>query len=65
VLVNGKYINNYIIFLPSSIKCLRYVGDNLLASGSADYTVKVWDLTTGEVLKTLSGYLKLNPLLFQ
>lgn len=41
----------------SSVLTLKYLGENLLASGSADYTIKIWDLTTGEVQKTLSGHM--------
>jgi WD40 repeat protein len=29
--------------------------DNILVSGNADSTVKVWDITTGQCLQTLSG----------
>lgn len=28
---------------------------NILVSGNADSTVKVWDITTGQCLQTLSG----------
>jgi F-box/WD-40 domain protein 7 len=31
------------------------VKDNILVSGNADSTVKVWDILTGECLKTLEG----------
>lgn len=41
----------------SSVLTLRYVGEYQLASGSSDYTVKIWDISTGEVLKTLSGHM--------
>lgn len=29
--------------------------DNILVSGNADSTVKVWDILTGQCLQTLSG----------
>ena len=29
--------------------------DNILVSGNADSTVKVWDIVTGQCLQTLSG----------
>ena len=29
--------------------------DNILVSGNADSTVKVWDITNGQCLQTLSG----------
>jgi F-box/WD-40 domain protein 7 len=32
--------------------------DNILVSGNADSTVKVWDITTGQCLQTLQGILK-------
>jgi WD40 repeat protein len=30
---------------------------NLLASGSADYTIKIWDLEKGEVIKNFTGHM--------
>ena len=29
--------------------------DNILVSGNADSTVKIWDIITGQCLQTLSG----------
>ena len=29
--------------------------DNILVSGNADSTVKIWDILTGQCLQTLSG----------
>lgn len=37
----------------SSVLSLKYIGDNILASGSSDYTIKLWNLKTGEVMKIL------------
>merc|ERR1711881_499228 len=31
------------------------MGDNILVSGNADSTVKIWDILTGQCLQTLSG----------
>ena len=42
--------------MPSHrVLCVRLRGD-LMATGSADRTVKVWTLSTGECLTTLSGH---------
>jgi WD40 repeat protein len=41
----------------AAVLAIKYLGDNQLASGSSDYTVKIWDITTGDVLKTLSGHM--------
>jgi WD40 repeat protein len=38
------------------VKCLAISADGkTLASGSSDWTVKVWDLTTGNELRTIKG----------
>lgn len=37
--------------------------ENILVSGNADSTVKVWDITTGQCLQTLSGMNLLNTFL--
>ena len=33
-----------------------FVKDNLIISGSGDNTIKIWDMNTGECLKTLKGH---------
>ena len=33
--------------------------DNILVSGNADSTVKIWDILTGQCLQTLSGITRL------
>jgi len=33
----------------SSVLSLKTLGNNFLASGSADYTIKLWDTVTGEI----------------
>lgn len=43
--------------------------DNILVSGNADSTVKIWDIKTGQCLQTLQGEStipagKLYPLLY-
>ena len=39
-----------------SILCLQTLPDNQLASGSADNSIKIWDVLTGECQATLSGH---------
>jgi len=34
---------------------VSFNSNDLLASGSYDRTVKIWDVTTGECIKTLTG----------
>jgi WD40 repeat protein len=42
----------------SCVIALRYIiNGNLLASGSADYTIKIWDLDKGEVIKNFTGHM--------
>jgi len=35
---------------------VSFNSNDLLASGSYDRTVKIWDVTTGECIKTLTGH---------
>lgn len=35
--------------------------DNILVSGNADSTVKIWDIKTGQCLQTLQGVLPKLP----
>ena len=39
----------------SRVNCLVYLGNNTLVSGSFDKTIKIWDIATGECIKTLEG----------
>ena len=39
----------------NGVTCVDF-DDNLLASGSYDTTVKVWDINTGDCLRTLTGH---------
>jgi len=39
----------------NGVMALQFI-DNILATGSYDATIKIWDLDTGEVLRTLQGH---------
>jgi F-box and WD-40 domain protein MET30 len=39
----------------NGVMCLQFE-DNILATGSYDTTIKIWDMETGEELRTLSGH---------
>lgn len=42
----------------SCVIALKHIPNgNLLASGSADYSIKIWDLEKGEVTKTFTGHM--------
>ena len=38
------------------IRCIRFLSKNRIVSGSDDYMIKIWNLDTGECLKTLRGH---------
>ena len=44
-----------IIILIQSLTSGMELRDNILVSGNADSTVKIWDILTGQCLQTLSG----------
>ena len=39
----------------NSVMCLQF-DDNILATGSYDATIKIWDIDTGEEIRTLRGH---------
>lgn len=39
----------------NGIMCLQF-DDNILATGSYDATIKIWDINTGEEIRTLAGH---------
>ncbi|KAK0637576.1 putative E3 ubiquitin ligase complex SCF subunit sconB [Lasiodiplodia hormozganensis] len=39
----------------NGIMCLQF-DDNILATGSYDATIKIWDINTGEEIRTLTGH---------
>ncbi|MGZ3632882.1 MAG: WD40 repeat domain-containing protein [Parachlamydiaceae bacterium] len=51
-----KTLNGYINGHTGWVHALAPLGDGTLASGSFDYTVKVWDLQSGSCLQTLEGH---------
>jgi len=40
----------------NGVTCLQIWDDAILATGSYDNTIKIWDLETGEELRTLTGH---------
>ena len=40
----------------NSVFCLIHVKENILASGSKDDNIKLWDFKNSELLKTFSGH---------
>ena len=66
---SGKYINIWGISKNENallktlnghtgyVTCLKLLPSNQLVSGSKDNTVKVWDLVTGGLVKTLEGHM--------
>ena len=40
----------------SSVKSVAFDSNDILASGSYDRTIKLWNKNTGDLLRTLSGH---------
>ena len=39
----------------SKVRCLEWVGDHQFASGSADETIRVWDVDAGGCVRIIKG----------
>ena len=44
------------IFYSGSVRGLKQITSNILASGSEDSTIKLWDVTSGQLIRTLTGH---------
>jgi F-box and WD-40 domain protein MET30 len=51
----GRFKLNVLQGHKNGVMCVQFQ-DNILASGSYDATIKIWDLDTGEELRTLEGH---------
>ncbi|XP_030851018.1 probable E3 ubiquitin ligase complex SCF subunit sconB [Strongylocentrotus purpuratus] len=54
----GKTKNVDVRGHASKVHCVTFDGEYRIASGSADKTVKVWDIRTGACIQTLKGHQK-------
>ena len=53
----GRYKLNIFKGHSNGVMCLQFL-DNILATGSYDATIKLWDLETGNEIRTLRGHQK-------
>lgn len=51
----GRYSTKILKGHTNGVMCLQF-DDRVLMTGSYDATVKIWDLETGEVIRTLTGH---------
>jgi F-box/WD-40 domain protein MET30 len=51
----GRYSLKVLTGHKNGVMCLQFQ-DNILASGSYDATIKIWNLDTGEEIRTLEGH---------
>jgi len=51
----GRYTQKVLSGHTNGVMCLQF-DDNILVSGSYDSTIKIWDIETGQELRTLTGH---------
>jgi len=51
----GRYTQKVLNGHTNGVMCLQF-DDNILVSGSYDSTIKIWDIETGQELRTLTGH---------
>ena len=52
---HGRYSTTVLKGHTNGVMCLQF-DDHILATGSYDATIKIWDIDTGELLRTLHGH---------
>lgn len=52
---HGRYSTRVFRGHQNGVMCLQF-DENILATGSYDNTIKIWDIETGECLRTLTGH---------